>query len=96
MCWTWFCAVRSEITSRRAIWRFVMPSVTSDATSCSRLLSSTVVNAVNPNSPYAKIAPELLLDRDLSYKVVGKYQDAQGNLHAVLEVLAPDDPKQKQ
>ena len=40
MCCTWFCAVRSEMTSLSAIWRFVRPSATSLATSSSRGLNA--------------------------------------------------------
>ncbi len=39
MCWTWFCAVRSETYSASAICRLVSPFPTSRATSRSRGLS---------------------------------------------------------
>jgi hypothetical protein len=45
------------------------------------------MNANNPASGYSYTG-ELLLDKDLSYKVVGKYKNPQtGNLHAVLEIV---------
>ena len=36
MCWTWFCAVRSEITRRAAMSRLLLPVATRRATSASR------------------------------------------------------------
>ena len=36
---TWWCAVRSEMTSRREISLFDRPSVSSASTSCSRAVS---------------------------------------------------------
>lgn len=45
------------------------------------------MNATNPNSGFSKTA-EILLDKNLSYKVVGKYSDSStGQLHAVLEIV---------